>query len=101
MRRWRLPCRKLPSLRKEGVVIVRVFALVAALVSVSLSQGFVGLARAEDVIKIGAPLAATGAEAREGVLAKQGYDLWAETVNARGGIKVADKTYKVQIVYYD
>ena len=58
-------------------------------------------ARAEDVLKIGAPLAATGADAREGGFAKQGYDLWAETMNAAGGIKVGDTHYKVQIIYYD
>lgn len=58
-------------------------------------------ASADDVLKIGAPLAATGPEAREGALAKQGYDLWAETVNTHGGIKVGNKTYKVQIIYYD
>ena len=53
------------------------------------------------VIKIGAPLAATGPEAREGALSKQGYDLWAQTVNARGGISVGDTRYKVEILYYD
>jgi len=58
-------------------------------------------ASAENVLRIGAPLAATGPEAREGALAKQGYDLWADTVNARGGIEVGDKAYKVEIIYYD
>src|SRR5438094_5791179 len=58
-------------------------------------------ARGAEVLKIGAPLAATGKDAREGALAKQGYDLWAETVNARGGVKIGSKTYTVQIDYYD
>jgi len=58
-------------------------------------------ARGAEVLKIGAPLAATGKDAREGALAKQGYDLWAETVNAHGGLKIGSKTYTVKIVYYD
>ena len=37
----------------------------------------------------------------EGVKQKQGYDLWAETANAKGGIKAGGKTYKVEIVYAD
>ena len=32
---------------------------------------------------------------------QQGYDLWAEQVNKRGGIKVGDKKMKVEIVYTD
>ncbi len=37
----------------------------------------------------------------EGVKQKQGYDLWAETANGKGGIKAGGKTYKVEIVYAD
>ncbi len=76
-------------------------ALIAVLTATAFGLGIPRPARAEEVLKIGAPLAATGADAREGALAKQGYDLWAETVNATGGIKVGDKHYKVQIIYYD
>ena len=60
-----------------------------------------GPASGDEMLRIGAPLAATGADAREGALTKAGYDLWAETVNTRGGIKVGGTAYKVQIVYYD
>ncbi|MGI9302322.1 MAG: amino acid ABC transporter substrate-binding protein [Gammaproteobacteria bacterium] len=58
-------------------------------------------AAAEDVIRIGAPLALTGALADEGAKQKLGYDLWLERVNAAGGIKVGDKTLKVELVTYD
>jgi branched-chain amino acid transport system substrate-binding protein len=61
----------------------------------------VGVAAAQDVIKIGAPLPLTGPLSPEGVKQQQGYDLWAETANAKGGIKVGGKTYKVQLVYAD
>ncbi len=76
-------------------------ALVTVLVVGTLVWGVGGPARGADVLKIGAPLAATGADAREGALTKAGYDLWAETVNTRGGIKVGSTAYKVQLVYYD
>lgn len=76
-------------------------ALALLFMSTFITVGGAGLASAQDVVRIGIPLAATGAEAREGALAKQGYDLWAETVNARGGIKVGGKPYVVQLVYYD
>src|SRR5919201_5988500 len=58
-------------------------------------------AAAQDVIKIGAPLPLTGPLAPEGLKQKRGYDLWAETANAKGGIKADGKTYKVEIVYTD
>jgi branched-chain amino acid transport system substrate-binding protein len=76
-------------------------ALMAAFFVGALAWGTSGPARGEGIIKIGAPLAATGPDAREGALTKDGYDLWADTVNTRGGVKVGPTTYKVQIVYYD
>ena len=59
------------------------------------------VAVSQDIIRVGAPLPLTGPLSPEGVKQKQGYDLWAETANAKGGIKVDDKTYKVEIVYVD
>jgi branched-chain amino acid transport system substrate-binding protein len=58
------------------------------------------VAASQDVIRVGAPLPLTGPLSPEGVKQKQGYDLWAETANAKGGI-VNGKTYKVEIVYVD
>lgn len=55
----------------------------------------------DDTITFGAALAATGRDAREGALTKEGYDFWADYVNAHGGLKVAGKTYKVAISYAD
>jgi branched-chain amino acid transport system substrate-binding protein len=56
---------------------------------------------AQDKIVFGAPLPITGGLAPEAAKAQQGYDLWAETVNAAGGIKVGDKRMKIEIVYVD
>lgn len=58
-------------------------------------------ASADDVIKIGAPLPITGPLAPEAIKEQQGYDLWAEQANKVGGISVAGKKYKIEIVYSD
>lgn len=57
--------------------------------------------RAQEVIKFGAAVSLTGKLAKEGQLLKRGYELWKERVNEQGGIKVGDRRYKVDIVYYD
>ena len=56
---------------------------------------------AQEVIKFGAPLPITGPLAPEALKQKQGYDLWANQVNLAGGINVAGKKMKVEIVYID
>ncbi len=58
-------------------------------------------AAAQEIIRVGAPLPLTGPLSPEGVKQKQGYDLWAETANAKGGINANGKAYKVEIVYVD
>ena len=56
---------------------------------------------AQETIRIGAPLPLTGALAPEAAKQKRGYDLWAEVVNAAGGISVGGNWRKVEIVYLD
>ena len=71
-------------------------------VIVAVAAAFTGdLALAQETIKVGAPLPLTGPLSPEGLKQKRGYDLWAETANAKGGIKAGGKTYKVEIVYAD
>lgn len=55
----------------------------------------------QDVIRVGAPLPLTGPLSPEGIKQQRGYDLWAETANAKGGIKAGGKNYKVELVYVD
>lgn len=55
----------------------------------------------QDVLKLGAAVSFSGKYAKEGELLKKGYELWKDTVNRKGGIRVGDKRYKVEIVYYD
>ena len=58
-------------------------------------------ARAQDVIRIGAPLALTGGLADEGKKQQIAYDMWLKRVNAAGGINVGGKKMKVELVSYD
>lgn len=52
-------------------------------------------------IVIGVPNAATGDYNVEGPLTKQGYDLWADWANSRGGIEVQGVLHKVHLLYQD
>ena len=74
------------------------FGFLAALIVGGLTPE---LSAAQDVIRIGAPLPLTGPLSPEGIKQKQGYDLWAELANSKGGIKASGKTYRVEIVYVD
>lgn len=58
------------------------------------------VASAEKII-FGAALSLTGKLAKEGNLVKNGYELWKEVVNKKGGINVGGKKYLVDIKYYD
>lgn len=79
----------------------RHFAIAAAAAAVAAAAFAGGPAAGQDVIRVGAPLPLTGPLSPEGVKQQRGYDLWAETANAKGGIKAGGKTYKVEITYVD
>ena len=80
---------------KQGVLVAASVAILASAFVTSKT------AAAQDVIRIGAPLPLTGPLSPEGTKQQRGYNLWAETANAKGGIKVGGKTYKVEIVFVD
>lgn len=71
------------------------------ILAVMLSFCLITFSFAADVIKFGAALSLTGKLAKEGNLVKNGYELWKDTVNKKGGIKIGNKYYKVDIKYYD
>src|ERR1700704_789482 len=50
---------------------------------------------------LGAPLGLTGALTKEALLPQQGYNLWLDWINARGGIVVNGVKHPVTIKYYD
>jgi branched-chain amino acid transport system substrate-binding protein len=50
---------------------------------------------------VGVPLAATGPQATEATLTRQGYDLWADWANRDGGILIQGLKHPVRLVYED
>ena len=55
----------------------------------------------ERVIRIGAAVSESGRYAEEGNHTRQGYLLWEEWVNERGGIDVGGEKYEVELILYD
>ncbi|HEX6544158.1 MAG TPA: amino acid ABC transporter substrate-binding protein [Ktedonobacterales bacterium] len=88
LRAWRAP---LPVL---GLLALVVPAVLAGCGGNTAGSG-------SDTLVFGAPVSLTGSLSHEGTDTLNGYNLWADQVNAKGGIKVGDKTYKVKIKYYD
>jgi branched-chain amino acid transport system substrate-binding protein len=58
-------------------------------------------ATAEDVITLGAAVSLTGKYTTEGEHTRRGYDLTVDMINKAGGINVGDKTYQIEVKYYD
>src|SRR5215469_3977752 len=79
---------------------VRLMIALLAGVACSMTSTSQSLPTGSDIV-IGVPNAATGDYNVEGPLTKQGYDLWAEWANERGGIDVGGTLHKVRLVYQD
>jgi branched-chain amino acid transport system substrate-binding protein len=81
----------------------RMFAGALALLSVAGLSTTPAAAQGsgQGAIKIGATLPLTGAEARIGGFYKEGYDYAFELQNKKGGVKVGDKTMKVELLLLD
>jgi branched-chain amino acid transport system substrate-binding protein len=60
-----------------------------------------GTAWAQDTIVLGAAVSLTGKYSTNGKNTKDGYDLAVKMINDKGGVKVGDKTYKLEVKYYD
>ena len=56
---------------------------------------------AEDVITLGAAVSLTGKYTTNGKHTKNGYDLAVKRINAKGGVRIKGKDYKLKVVYYD
>ena len=54
-----------------------------------------------DTIVLGAAISLTGKYTTNGEHTQRGYDLAVKLINERGGIQVGDKTYMLEIKYYD
>ncbi len=65
------------------------------------SCGLPGTNSRRDVIRFGATISITGQTAKEGEYTRDGYMLFVEAINARGGITVGGRAYQVALRYYD
>src|SRR5260370_8305946 len=82
-------------LRKFGVLAVLEMA-VAACGGSSPSAPTTG-----STIILGAPLGLTGSLTKESTLTQQGYNLWSDWINPKGGIVVNNVKHPATIKYYD
>jgi branched-chain amino acid transport system substrate-binding protein len=79
-------------------------AVLIVLALVSPGASWLGAQRADGQskeFKVGVALSLSGIFSKDAGLFKEVYDLWAETVNKAGGIKVKGTGYPVRITYYD
>jgi branched-chain amino acid transport system substrate-binding protein len=89
-----------------GGVRGRVLALAVVIVSLlgffaSAATTRAGGGTGGRVLTFGAAISLTGATAQEGKLTLNGYQLWARTVNAHGGLNVGGVRYQIAVKYYD
>ena len=79
--------------------------VIAGLASFAIGAiGAAGPAQAKvegDTIILGAAVSLTGKYTTAGNHTKRGYDLAVKRINAKGGVKVGGKRYKLKVIYYD
>ena len=84
--------------------MTRRFALLTAAPAAVLAlciTAFTSSPAAPPTILFGSAVSLTGPLAKEGGLTKEGYEFWADYVNAHGGLKVGKTSYAVAIKFYD
>ena len=69
--------------------------------AIALGFAVSSAARAEDTLTIGMTVSQTGPLNVDSVAQLHGSEFWRDEVNAKGGIKVGNKHYKVRFVTYD
>ena len=79
-------------MRKTGLVTLAVLGVVACLAPPAWSQ---------QTIKIGFNIELTGDIPKVGEASKYAGEMFKERVNAKGGLKVGNKTYKLEFIYQD
>lgn len=80
---------------KRGVLFVMALICTLMLVTPLFAQ------EARNYFKVGVITELSGDLATGGNITKRGYDLWAQEVNAKGGIVIKGKKYPVKLVYAD
>ncbi len=91
-------------MRTRSTAVVAVAASAALLLAGCGSKGSGsagGGGGSSDTVTVGASMSLTGSLAREGQLTKEGYQLCADKVNAKGGVDVGGKKLKLNIKFQD
>src|SRR6185437_9712577 len=86
---------------QERGTMKAIYGLSCALLAAAAMTAAPALAAGSDTITIGFTDSQTGALNVDSKGQTRGYDLWRDQVNAKGGIKVGSKHYKVNFVSYD
>jgi branched-chain amino acid transport system substrate-binding protein len=83
------------------VKLFRPAALAIAVLALGLGAALRPAMAEGDTIVLGAAVSETGKFATSGLHTKNGYDFAVARINEMGGIKIGDKTYKLEVKYYD
>jgi len=75
--------------------------IVPVVLTLIASLAVVTTAMAQEAFKIGVITELSGDLATGGNITKRGYDLWAQELNAKGGVEIKGKKYPVKLVYAD
>lgn len=92
---------QLTRLRGAAAFLAATGSILLAACGGSTSGGGQGTEATGEPVVIGSAISLSGSLAKEGGLAKQGYDLWLDWINAQGGIKYKGKKHPVKILYED
>jgi len=87
-------------MKKKLILLLLVLAMVAVLLPGCSKQG-AGTSGKECTITFGAAVSLTGKYAKEGEYVNNGYNLYVDEINKKGGIKVGGKSCKVSLKVYD
>lgn len=55
----------------------------------------------DGTITLGSAISLTGKYSTNGGHTQKGYDMAVDIINSKGGVEVGDKTYKLEVTYYD
>ena len=88
-----------PRSRRRGATGGRVPTLLLIALCVLPQAAF---ARVDgDTIVLGAAVSLTGKYTTAGNHTRKGYDLAVKVINERGGVRVGDRSYRLEVLYYD
>ena len=80
------------------------FKRVGCVAASAVALAFATMAQAKvegDTIILGSAISITGKYSQEGKNASDGYNFAVDAINAKGGVKVGGKSYKLKVQYYD